>query len=53
MTQRNPNSIGEPVEELTKKEKDFLLSLLLRCDWTYTQLADNIIAKLKLDATKQ
>ena len=36
-------------EALTDKEKAFLLDLLYKCDWTQTQIADEIIRKLELN----
>lgn len=36
------------MEELTEKEKQFLLDLLYKCDWTQAEIADEIIRKLKL-----
>ena len=36
------------MEELTEKEKQFLLDLLYKCDWTQAEIADEIIRKLEL-----
>ena len=40
------------MEELTEKEKQFLLDLLYKCDWTQTEIADEIIRKLELTKEK-
>ena len=36
------------MDELTEKEKEYLLTLLLKQDWTETDICRSIIRKLKL-----
>ena len=39
---------GEQTNELTEKEKDYLLTILYRQDWTEAGICDSIIRKLGL-----
>lgn len=37
------------MEELSEKEKDYLLTILYKQDWTETEICDSIIRKLELN----
>lgn len=39
------------MEELTEEEKDYLLTILYKQDWTETMICDSIIRKLGLSKT--
>lgn len=39
------------LEELTEEEKDYLLTILYKQDWTETAICDSIIRKLGLCKT--
>ena len=49
--EKETNKDESIMEELTEKEKDYLLTILYKQDWTETAICDSIIRKLGLSKT--